>query len=86
MGGTRAEGNDHALLGTVLNVEDLDDGAGTLHSKLDNLLVNLLGVGGGLLEEAVVGNQLQAGLAGIRLLGRSLELALVDEVAAERGL
>jgi hypothetical protein len=85
-GGTKAEGNNHALLGAVLDVKDFNDRAGTLDSKLDNLLINLPGVGGGLLKETSVGNQLKASLIGVSLLGRSLELALVDEVAPERSL
>ncbi len=83
-GRPRAEGDDQPLLPRALNVEDLDDRASPIDRVLDDLLVDLAGVLGGLGEEHAVADDLEAGLLGV---GVGLdELALVDEVAAQRGL
>ncbi|KAI6776717.1 hypothetical protein HG530_000662 [Fusarium avenaceum] len=86
LGSAGAEGNDHSLLVCVLNVEDLNDRTSSVDSQLNDVLVDLLGVGSGLLEETIVGDEVKVGLLGVGLLRRSSKLALVNEVASESGL
>lgn len=85
-GGAAAETNNETLLVRVLNVEDLNDGTSSGDSKLNDLLVDLLGVLGGLLQETHIGDLEDVGLLWVCLLDALRELALVDEVATERGL
>jgi len=86
LGSAGSESKNHSLLVGALDVEDLDDRTGSVHSELDDILVDLLGVGGGLLEETMVGDEFEVGLLGISLLRGSSKSALVDEVASEGGL
>ena len=78
-----AESNDETLLSDALDIEDLDNGTGPVDGEFDDLLVDLLGVLGGLLPEAVVGDDLETSLLGVRLLRLLLEQTLVNEVAAK---
>lgn len=86
LGCAGTESKNHSLLVGALDVEDLDDGTSSVNSELNDVLVDLLGVDGGLLEEAVVGDELEVGLLGVGLLRRSSKSALVDEIASESGL
>ena len=85
-GGAAAETDNETLLVGVLNVEDLNDGTSSADSKLNDLLVDLLGVLSSLLQETNIRDLEDVSLLGIRLLNALRELALVDEVATERGL
>ena len=61
-GGALAVGNDQTLLAAALDLEHLDDGTGPADGRGDDLLVDRLGVGGGLLQEPLLTNDLDVGL------------------------
>jgi hypothetical protein len=74
-------GHNQALVPRALNVEELDDGTGARAGNLQNLLVDVARVLGSFLEEALVTDDVDVGLAGRRV--GVLKLALVDEVAPQ---
>lgn len=84
MGSTGAESNDKTLFRKTLHVEDLNNWPSPIDGQLNDLLVDLLGVGRCLLQETVVGNDLETSLLGVGVLRLLLEEALIDEVASQR--
>lgn len=74
-----AIGDDQPLLPAALNLEHFDDGAGTGNGSGDDLLVDGLGVGSGLLQETLLADDVDVGLIRVRV--GVAELALVHEVA-----
>jgi hypothetical protein len=74
-------GHNQALVPRALNVKELDDGTGARAGNLQDLLVDVARVLGSFLEEALVADDVDVGLAGRRV--GVLKLALVDEVASQ---
>lgn len=74
-------GNDQSLLSRALNLEHLDDGAGSGDSTLKDVLVDVFCVLCCLLQESLVRDLLEAGVIGAWV--GVLEGSLVDEVASE---
>ena len=78
-GGALAVGDDQSLLTAPFNFKHLDDGSGSSNSIGDDFLVDGLGVGGRLLQEALLTDDFDVGLVRVRVgVG---ELALVHKIA-----
>jgi hypothetical protein len=77
-------GEHQALLVGAVHVDIVNHRTGPLDGHLEQLLVDVLGVLGGLLQKSPVADLLDVGLLGAKR--PVVEVALVDEVAAERVL
>jgi hypothetical protein len=84
-GRTLLVGQDQSLFSRTLELKHLNDGAASSDGALENVLVYISCVLGGLLEESLVGDEIKAGLrgAGVGLLEGGLVYEVTSELLAD---